>query len=277
VTKALFVLTAVLYAAIVCVGLSARQETTMAEPTYGVPFLVLTEDGATVDPPEATTPRSFQVYYDSLTNRIVIRGDDDGTKEIPTLTSDPSRPALQYAALMIDGDGDMATGVPGVDQPSLDFGAVPTSLKWPQGDQSTSVKGWTVRRDLSAAADTSPLELVAAETRLAVATGVDLNVGTKTTLFTVPIGTTAIITRVVLRSASASVTTAEFSFGYNAMADDVLGSRGYSDITASSQYAILEPGYGVPVGASEEVFGIKCSTLQGSALTVTVDVFGYLI
>ena len=106
---------------------------------------------------------------------------------------------------------------------------------------------------------------------------VNLNVLTKTTLFTVPAGKTAVITRISIRNASTNLTTASFGFGFNANADDVDGSTTHTELTGAtlaSQIIVLS---GAKVGAAADVFGIKCSIAQGAPATMSVDVFGYLI
>lgn len=105
----------------------------------------------------------------------------------------------------------------------------------------------------------------------------NLNVTTKTSIFTVPTGYTAHITRIVVRNASTSLTTASFGFGFNASANDVDGSTTHTELTGStlmSQIIVLS---GSKVGVAADVFGVKCSIAQGAAATVSIDVFGYLV
>lgn len=105
----------------------------------------------------------------------------------------------------------------------------------------------------------------------------NLNVTTKTSIFTVPAGKTAIITRLVLRNASISLTTASFGFGFDAGATDVDGSTTHTELTGptlASQTIVLS---GAKVGAAADVFGIKCSIAQGAPATMSVDAFGYLV
>lgn len=105
----------------------------------------------------------------------------------------------------------------------------------------------------------------------------NLNVTTKTSIFTVPVGYTAHITRIVVRKASTSLTTASFGFGFDASASDVDGSTTHTELTGAtlmSQIIVLS---GAKVGVAGDVFGIKCSIAQGAAATVSVDVFGYLV
>jgi hypothetical protein len=115
------------------------------------------------------------------------------------------------------------------------------------------------------------------EGRFSATTGVDLNVTTKTTLFTVPTGKTAYITKIVVRDASASLTTASFGFGYNANADDVVASATHTTLTGGTLYEIIRPAAGALEGAAAAVFGVKCTIAQGSAATVVIDVFGYVV
>ena len=115
-----------------------------------------------------------------------------------------------------------------------------------------------------------------AEAKIVTLAGVDLNVTTKTTIYTVPTGKTLIVTKVVIRNASASLTTANYALGFNANADDVVTGATHTELTGSTLFSILNAKAGAIRGAAADVFGLKCSVAQGGAATVTVDVFGYL-
>jgi len=105
---------------------------------------------------------------------------------------------------------------------------------------------------------------------------VDLNVTTKTALYTVPTGKSCIVTHEVIRLASASATTASFGSGFNANADDVIAAETYTELTGATLVTIRHAKDGAIRGAAGDVLGCKCATPEGSALTITVDVFGYL-
>jgi len=105
---------------------------------------------------------------------------------------------------------------------------------------------------------------------------VSLNTANKTTLYTVPAGKTCIITHVIVRNASTSITTAEYGFGFNANADDVITSATHTELTGATLFVSLIPKAGAIRGAAADVFGVKCTVNQGAAATVTISVFGYL-
>lgn len=113
--------------------------------------------------------------------------------------------------------------------------------------------------------------------KLVTVTGVDFNVTTKTTLFTVPPGKSCIITHVVTRAPSTSLTTASWGFGFNANADDVVASATHTGLDGSTKYVLHEAKDVSVRGAAADIFGVRCSVAQGAAATVTVDVFGYLL
>lgn len=115
-----------------------------------------------------------------------------------------------------------------------------------------------------------------AESKLATVAGVNLNVTTKTTLYTVPASKVCVVTKVVLRGASTSLTTASFGVGYDANATDVVADATHTGLTGPTLYEKVAPKVGALLGTAAAVLGLKCSTAQGAAATVDVDVFGYL-
>lgn len=106
---------------------------------------------------------------------------------------------------------------------------------------------------------------------------VNLNVTTKTTLYTVPAGFKLVVSKLVLRGASTSLTTASFGFGFDANATDVDGSTTHTELTASTLYSTIVVLSGAKIGVAADVFGVKCSIAQGAPATLTVDVYGTLI
>lgn len=114
---------------------------------------------------------------------------------------------------------------------------------------------------------------------LSSTTSVDWNTTGKTTLFTVPTGKTAVITSVVIRSPSAAVVGATCGLGRNANANDYFASTNFTGLSGATVYEVLMPttAAGGVLGAAADTFGTKCSVAQGTALTVTIDVFGYLL
>jgi hypothetical protein len=114
------------------------------------------------------------------------------------------------------------------------------------------------------------------EGRLSSTAAVNLNVTTKTTLYTVPAGKSAVITRMVIRNASTSLTTASCGIGFDASGADVVASETWVELTGATLYTVRLAKDGSKVGAAADVLGLKCSIAQGGAATATVDVFGYL-
>lgn len=112
--------------------------------------------------------------------------------------------------------------------------------------------------------------------KLATVAGVDFNVTTKTTLFTVPPGKSCIITHMVTRAPSTSLTTASWGFGFNADGNDVVASATHTGLDGSTKYVLHSAKDASVLGAAADVFGVKCSIAQGAAATVAIDVFGYL-
>jgi hypothetical protein len=126
----------------------------------------------------------------------------------------------------------------------------------------------------SAGAAAAP-EFVKAEQVLATVTA-DCNVGTKTTLFTVPTGMTLIVTKVVARAPSvATVANAVLKFGGDAGATDWKSSLALTGLSASTGALILQPGNTDVIQryAAAGVFGVIASTTAVG--TVALDVIGY--
>jgi hypothetical protein len=115
------------------------------------------------------------------------------------------------------------------------------------------------------------------EVLLSSTAGVDMNTGTATTLYTVPTGFSCVITRVVVRNASTSLTTASYSFGFNSAAfDNVIANATHTELTGSTLLTVLIPKIGATVGAAAGTFKVLMNTLQGGAATTTMEVYGYL-
>ena len=123
-----------------------------------------------------------------------------------------------------------------------------------------------------------------AESILATVVGFSMNVGSKQSLYTVPPGKTAIITKVVARNASATIATADGDFGFDATCTDWRQNVNFDGITGSGRMIVIEPYDGgltspAPEGQDEggagEVFGYFGGTLV--AATVDMDIIGYLV
>lgn len=115
------------------------------------------------------------------------------------------------------------------------------------------------------------------KTKLATIAAVNMNTATATLLYTVPAGKSCIITKVVVRLASVSLTTVSVSFGWTTAAwADVIANATHTELTGNTLYTVLIPMVGAKVGVAAGTFKVLCNTLQGAAATVTIDVFGYL-
>lgn len=105
----------------------------------------------------------------------------------------------------------------------------------------------------------------------------DFNTTSRQNFITVPTGKTLLITRIVTRGVSASLSLAVFGFGFDSLATDVVAAAAHAALTGSTLMAVDVPIVGAKVGAATDVFGMKCTVPQGTAATGTVDIFGYLI
>ena len=109
------------------------------------------------------------------------------------------------------------------------------------------------------------------------------NAAVEKDLYTVPVGKTAVITHVVMRTFSADCTTAVVTFGIAGGAcEEFLGDTTLTGITASyaTQFVqLLKIPNATPVVHSMltagQVFAMEITT-AGDASTCTIDVFGYL-
>lgn len=114
-------------------------------------------------------------------------------------------------------------------------------------------------------------------TRLATVAGVDMNTAAVSTLYTVPTGKSCVITHVVVRNASASLTTASYSFGFNSASfNDVIANATHTELTGNTLYTVLPAKVGATLGGAGNAFKVLMNTLQGGAATTTMDIYGYL-
>lgn len=213
-----------------------------------------------------STPRV--VIRDSGTNDFNIPTFRDGIGEITAFP--PNTP------LMMDQDGFMAFKPTGSAYDKwLDVGADPAELIWVQ-DSAVKRQGLVVGIG-SFDGTAGELTLLRVPFMLVEVSAADMNIGTKQDFFTVPTGRTLLIDYWLVRGASASLTTVEFSGGFNANADDVIARDTYAELTAST---LCSPRYvkkGAKLGAAGDVFGLKCGVVQGSAATVTLEVYGHYV
>jgi len=114
------------------------------------------------------------------------------------------------------------------------------------------------------------------EVKLSTTASVDMNTAAATTLYTCPSATSCLITKVVVRNASTSLTTASYSFGWTSAAfDDVIANATHTELTGATLYTRLDPKAGAKLGAATEIFKVLMNTLQGGAATTTIEVLGY--
>lgn len=116
------------------------------------------------------------------------------------------------------------------------------------------------------------------EVLLGTTDSVNLNTATPTTLYTVPSGFQAVITRLVFRNASTSLTTAFWSIGFNSAAfNNVVANATYTALTGATLFTAVAAKAGATKGVAADTLKLLANTLQGGAATISVDVFGYLI
>lgn len=106
---------------------------------------------------------------------------------------------------------------------------------------------------------------------------VDLQNGDgKTTVYTVPTGTTAVITHVIIRSPTASLAGGtDFDIGSGANADTWLQTNNLSTLTATTDYIVITSLVKYTLEAAAAAFGIKPITGATADAQATMDVFGY--
>lgn len=115
------------------------------------------------------------------------------------------------------------------------------------------------------------------ETLLSSTAGVNLNTATPSTIYTVATGKSALITKLILRLASTSLTTVSLSIGFNSAAfNDVLADATHTELTGNTLFTALASKIGAKVGTTGQLLKLLCNTLQGGAATCTVDTFGIL-
>lgn len=112
-------------------------------------------------------------------------------------------------------------------------------------------------------------------------TGLDMNPGVppvQTTIITCPVGITGcIITKVVLRDCSGNLTTAKISFGWDANGTDVIADSAHVHLTGGTKFCRNPSMMGAVIGTPGDTFKISVNTAQGGAMTLTADVFGYMV
>jgi hypothetical protein len=112
------------------------------------------------------------------------------------------------------------------------------------------------------------------EGRLASVSLVNMNSGATQVLYTCPTGKTCIVTKVIVHNASASLTTASYSFQWSS-AGDVIANATHTELVDNTVYTQLFPKVGATRGVAGATFDVIMNTLQGGAASTTMDVFGY--
>lgn len=103
---------------------------------------------------------------------------------------------------------------------------------------------------------------------------VNMNSGGTQVLYTCPAGKTCIVTKVIVRNATDSLTTASYSFQWNS-AGDVIADATHPELTGSTLFTQLFPKVGAARGSAGATFDVVMNTLQGGTASTTIDVFGY--
>ena len=108
---------------------------------------------------------------------------------------------------------------------------------------------------------------------------VDMKTAGKTTIFTVPTGSKAVITKVIVHGPSASLAGGtDYDLGSGANADTWLQTNNLSGMTATTDYRVItSENAEFTLEAAGATFGIKVITGSTGAATATVEVVGYLI
>lgn len=110
---------------------------------------------------------------------------------------------------------------------------------------------------------------------LVSAAGVDVNNGTKQSIYVCPTGKSCVISSIVVRNLSIACTTNSVSFGWDTNATTTIADATHASFSATTVYTELAAKAGATVGTSGQIFGVKCNT-TATAATATIDVYGYL-
>jgi len=134
--------------------------------------------------------------------------------------------------------------------------------------------------DLLASSADATMARTLAEGLVATVEGVALNSAAKQPLLTLVAARKFQPTRFIVRHASGTPTTATCTFGWNANANDLAGDGAaplnLTQMTTALHSIATQPwGANTRVGATDDVLGVKMVAVEGTAKTVTIDVFGY--
>lgn len=150
--------------------------------------------------------------------------------------------------------GDYAGALPGAFGMALGSGTTPAAVIWNPPVKQTE-------------------QLIASMTG---AQRVDVNTTTAQLVYTVPtVGANFMVTRVIARNASTSLTTASWGLGYNnPNYDDVIASATHTELTGNTLYTVVPAKNGAVVGTAAAALYFKCSIAQGVAAVMDLDVYG---
>ncbi len=231
---------------------------------------------------EQTTPRMFAAFYRKDTNRVVILGDDDGRKEIPTFST-AFVDIFAAAVPVIDQEGNFnTTPLPSTGQPLIDLQGTPSAIRWPQGTGGigqvpgvTGLVGETAP-DTTTAVKRHVEKWMTVPYLMTEDTVVSLNLNSASVVQVVDgvSGYQIIPTMYVFRDASADVVTATGSFGFDSVASNNTGVN-LTSIDGVDGTLVVLPDPGGARGGDGEPLKWKTTTLEGSGRTVQVDIFGY--
>lgn len=267
-----------------CIGLAqaatVRDEQLKGERMYGSPIYAVWLGILEQDP----DPPTEGVYvYISTSNLSALQVMDASSNIflIPLSTPYGNQKPVAYSIPIFDSNTQMAMSLgdsqltPLYEVPLV--GAVP--VRMPNG---TPFKGDAVIVE-SLATLTAPDTSTVTQARLsfskvpkllAEVTAVDLNTLVKSVLFTPDSGEVWLVDFTNIREPSGPVTTARFGFG-SAAATDWSISRVHTDLTGATKFTRVVPRDGAEVTTNANPFGLTCTLVEGSALTVTVEVWGH--
>ena len=121
-----------------------------------------------------------------------------------------------------------------------------------------------------------------ADSLLVSVAGVDMKTATTVSMYTVPAGKSAVITAVVVRNPSATLSGGtSYAFGSGTNFNTFVSGISLTTMTtATSDIMYIVPATNntkYTISAAGAVIGMKITTGSTGAATATIDVFGYLV
>ena len=254
---------------------------TTDEPTMGV-----------VEAPMVCDIRTFKFFYNDSTNRLVILGDDEGRKEIPTYNAGFKNPSINGFAI-INGAGEVdSTFGETYPDPMIGFIGIPYSLIWPaRGGSSpdrpragsaivtTTVKDDTFARDGTTPAVYGRTDLLQVEHIPPYAGGLEWNtaVSSSVQMWVNNTEYKFIVTKFVLRNADADFTafTDDFTAGTNSTDfNNIIGFK-VNELVDPLDVVIVQPNAKFRVVEAGD--GITINPSGVSTGHFTIDIWGYYV